>query len=240
MGHVKVVQSGKTIELYEYERELPCREKSRKSSRDIYDFTTIKRRGNNLKEQKKNFVRLVRSNLEGVGNPLLVTLTMREIRTISYSYHSFHLFVTKLRQRLGKAFQYIAVPEFQRRGAVHFHVLIWGIDDRYYRTERSTRFFANLWREGFVDIIRTDGSARLAGYLGKYMSKTISDSRLSGKKAYSASRGVKRPAKFSGPIITGYFQEIYGIELSTDSPVHEREYSTQYLGKCNYKVYRIK
>lgn len=244
MGHTKTIQSGNQIEVWNYERELPYiahgPRKKKQIHTDLYSFKTVLKRRDNISRQKKNFVRLVQANLAGTDAPIFLTLTMREVVEISEANKSFNRFSTKIRQRLGKEIRYISVPEFQKRGAVHFHVLIWGLEENLIKTERHTRFIAKLWSEGFIDLKKTDGSIKLAGYLGKYMAKSLSDPRLSMRRAYNASRNVKRPAVFSGGIIKGYFKEVFGIELSTDTPCYEKQYTTQWLGRCDYKVYEIK
>lgn len=240
MGYTKTIQSGRTIEFYEFERELPShRFQKRRKPVGLYDFKALRRRGDNIQKQKKNFVRLVRANLTREELPIFLTLTMREITTLEFAQNRFNLFIKQARQGMGKSFRYISVPEFQKRGAVHFHVIVFGWPDKIIKDERRTRYIAKLWGQGFVDLLITDGSPALAGYMGKYLSKALSDYRLGGKRGYNASHNVRRPAVFRGDSIRGFSQEIWGIELSTAEPLHQRTYRTQWLGECNYKVYEL-
>jgi len=240
MGYSKVIKSGSQVELWEFERDLPRRNNHvRKTKRDLYDFAVNTRRRDNSARQKKAFVRLVRANLGGTRPPALVTLTMREIWPVAYSQSRFHVFTTKLRKRLGKTFRFIAVIEFQERGAVHFHALFWDLPQEIIENERSTRYIANLWGEGFVDIKQTDGSVKLAGYLGKYMAKALSDNRLSGKRAYNASHNVQRPLSLKGGLFRTYSELLIGIELSTAEARHDRSFETQWLGECRYRLYEL-
>jgi len=242
MGYSKVIQSGSQVELYEFERELPNTGGNRagKTKRDIYDFTPVIRRKDNVQRQKKSFIRLVRANLVGAHAPVLVTLTMREIVLSARAQHLFNVFVTKLRKHVGKTFRYISVLEFQKRGAVHFHILFWDLPENIVEHERRTRYIASIWGHGFVDIQRTDGSVKLAGYLGKYMAKSLSDKRLGGRRAYNASRNAKRPFSLRGSLYRAYAKVLSGVDdLSTFEPVHSRVFNTQWLGECVYKVYEI-
>src|SRR5690606_27837965 len=103
-----------------------------------------------------------------------------------------------LRNKFGKAFSYIAVSEFQKRGAIHFHALFWGLPAEVFSQERQTRTIALIWKQGFVYMKETDGNDKLSSYLAKYMVKTFTDPRLKNKKAYLASRNIKRPKIIAG------------------------------------------
>lgn len=267
MGHTKIIQAGNQIELYTYERDLPPKSYKRaKKPRNLYNFISIIKRKDNVQRQKTAFVRLVRANIERESVPTFLTLTMREIRSDTHSHDIFQKFITKIRYRLGKTFRYIAVSEVQKRGAIHFHVLLWEAEKKgikaclvskeYYNDktgkkkrkhicprgsgcERETRFLANLWGEGFADLFQTDNSPKIAGYLGKYLSKALLDHRYSGKKGYSASRNIKRPVLLPSTVLA-YSQDIWGIELSTEAnTLLSRSYQTQWLGRCDYKQIEI-
>jgi len=171
--------------------------------------------------------------------PVFVTLTMEEIREVSSSQRALHIFITSLRKDLGEKFRYISVIEFQKRGAVHFHTLLWDFPITLVQNERHTRYIQKLWGQGFVDFKQTDGSPKIAGYMGKYMAKAMHDKRLCSKRAYNASRNVYRPYSLKGSLFASYSQELIGLELSTLEPVHEKKFGTQWMGECHYKVYDL-
>lgn len=236
MGHAKVIQSGNTIEVYKYEYEIrPKRTSSRKRTSDRKAFS---RRADHIHRLRKAFLRLIRSNLVGTERPALLTCTMFQVRGIKESYSEFSDFIQRCRRVFGRELRYIAVPEFQKRGAVHFHVMIWGIG-HYVTKERDYRYLQNLWGQGFVDCILTDGSPKLAGYLAKYMSKAVFDNRLLSQKAYVCSRNIMRPVQVKGTAVIAYGKEIWGVELSTLTPVHERYFRSQWLGRAIYQRFEI-
>ena len=156
-----------------------------------------KKRRDNAQRSGMAFRRVVCSNLTANENPILVTLTHKENEgDISKSNRLFKLFIQRCRIKYGGAFRYIAVPEFQRRGAVHYHALFWGLPAGLHSRERETRELANVWRNGFTDIILTDGNEKLSSYLAKYMIKNLQDERLWNHKVYFCSRNIKRPIVF--------------------------------------------
>ena len=220
-----------------------------------------KRREFSITRCRKSFFRLVRANMSK-SPPALLTLTMLEIVDIAEAYQCLHKFGQRLRRTFGKSLSWIAVPEFQKRGAVHFHILIWEVpaelpcilgktyrdstgkkhrqhlcpEDR--QCERRTRVIASIWKYGFVDLEKTDGSPKLATYLAKYMTKTISDSRLLKKKAYNATRNILRPEIYNNPFQVSIVLEMWDITKDT-KPEYERKYDTKWLGQCRYTTYLL-
>jgi len=164
---------------------------------------------------------------------------MRQVVPLREGYRAFTLFTQRLRRKKQSPILYIAVPEFQKRGAVHFHVLIWGLSDEEIIGERKTRELAQLWGQGFVDIRSTDGGDRLVGYLTKYMSKNLFDNRLRGQKAYTATRNLVRPVSLNSPFQVDSVKRIWSLGVD-NLPLTEKQYQTKFMGKCNYSVYNIK
>lgn len=275
MSYQKLVVSGNTLEVYTYEYEPISKYKS--PMERWVDFTfgdafrstpmyprLIERtkQERNIQRAHKTFVRLVKANL--YDTPQLLTLTYSEnISDISRAWKDFTVFALSLRRRYPQI-RYIVVPEFQKRGAVHFHCLLFNypsefictghfrnrfkngvtLKSRYFKhdcppdkaCEKNTRFLAKRWGHGFCDLSPTDGSPKLAGYLAKYMSKAMSDSRLCGKKAFSSSRNCVRPVSISSIKMPIAVQTILD-----DFEVQDREaervqiFTTKFLGDCLYQ-----
>lgn len=237
MAYTKIIQSGSIIEQWTYEKEPNPDRLVRKKPR-IRRTIHRERRADNIKKCKAAFTRLVRANLSPSKPPFLLTLTMRSIVSIDEAYRSYTAFGKRLRTRYGQGISWVAVPEFQKRGAVHFHVLVFDLPYEAYSNERRTRSLANLWGEGFCDIRKTDASPKLASYLGKYMSKAMQDLRLVGKRGYSASRNVLRPVSLNTAFSVRTFRELWGL-TGDNSLVKEREYDTMFLGRCIYKQFNV-
>lgn len=133
-----------------------------------------------------------------------ITLTFKENLTdIVQANKIFNAWVSNIR-KLKKDFKYIAVPEFQKRGAVHYHVLSnLGREDTniiYLQKERvgkakdlTTIYDVKYWTKGFarVDFIKSDYK-KIYGYICKYMTKDI-DIKLFGKHRYFNSQNLVKP-----------------------------------------------
>jgi len=83
--------------------------------------------------------------------------------------------------------------------------------------------------------VPTDGSDKLATYLGKYMSKQLLDERLLAEKAYMYSRNCLRSVSLSGRSISDVAKEQLGVDNSMLQVV--KEFDTLWLGRCVYKKY---
>jgi len=265
MGHIKIIESGDTLEIYRYERELPKRRHTykKRDPRPVRRYRS--RRLDNVGRLKKGFARLVRVNLARDSDVTLLTLTMARRVRLSTAYGYFTGFAHCLRKKLGKDFQYIAVPEFQKKGRVHFHCIVWGLSDELILNEGSTgkgikgkrrfaewldkkgygierlgntRFLQRIWGYGFCDLTPTDGSSKLASYLSKYMSKAVFDKRILSQKAYVSSRGIVRPMQTSLHEVGGYAKELWGVDES--NLTYSRDFDSMWLGRCNYQVYNLK
>ena len=254
MGYKKIIRYGNSMELYEYEKHpdtLGRRRGNRRGRKNISGDKSLGtdgekvvcrqeelgKRQDNARSVSVVFRRLVSSNLSGSELPLLITFTYKEnMSDISVGYKDYRSFIQNLRYKFGKDFKYICVPEFQKRGAVHFHALFWVLPSETCVRERHTRDIARLWGKGFVDMMLTDGNEKISGYLAKYMSKAFIDPRLKNQKAYTTSRNISRPTIEKGDYA---FWPIIDEFALNNPPIFDKEYWTKWLGTCRYRHYKI-
>jgi len=255
MGYNKIISYGKIVEIYHYEERPRSTGRKKAATTGAATVPLLSSDRQNVHAEKQppkvrtreharravlSFRRLVAANLGGNDNPVLASLTYREnIDDLGRCRKDFNAFAKALRDTFDNGLRYICVAEFQKRGAVHFHALIWGLPKGTVDRERSSRLVASLWGQGFVDLVQTDGNIKIASYLAKYMGKMFADPRLAGRKAYIASRNILRPMIDKDALIMPYFYGANGIDLSTATIFDKREYDTQWLGRCNYKQYHL-
>lgn len=258
MGHIKVIQSGTQIEVFEYEREVLNRPmfRKKKKKRTLGMLLMNRVRKDNLNTRLSAFRRLITANLND-ENCYFITLTIHEVCSLDVSYCYLRRFVSLVRRTYAPDFRFVAVPEYQKRGAVHFHVMAWGLPlelieneapywireediGQMVKIQRGNRFLQRCWARGFLDCLVTDGSPKIVGYLSKYMRKSMLDNRTYGKRAFVYSRNCMRPVSLSSSTSIDYATKAWDIDLSTSEALHEKEFSTLWLGKGRYRLFDLK
>lgn len=132
-----------------------------------------------------------------------ITLTFKEnITDLSFANKQFHNFVRKIR-RVVPEFKYLCVPEFQKRGAVHYHLMT-NLDPKSHKDiitpqknndTKNKMYDVKFWLHGFTsvfDLNLADNNFSVALYLGKYFWKDI-DNRLFGHRKIMYSQNLKKP-----------------------------------------------
>lgn len=236
--YVRYIQSGNIVESYEYakfpsggfRKHIVRRYRGRRCISSFRSWRSLNR-------ARQQFIRLVSSNLVGVS-PYFLTFTTLSVKDVKEGYRLWSSFVCRCR-RLWPDFKFVCVPEFQSRGVLHFHCLLWGVDVSYFLNERVNRTIQNLWGYGYVDCIPTDGSIKLAFYFSKYMCKSLSDKRFVGAKAYCSSRNLLRSVSISSQAASSFAKEMWGLDVD-NLPCKIKSYDTMWLGRAIYKQYIIK
>lgn len=216
---VKIIHCGDTYQIYKFDK---IRSKENKKDRDIPILPKVSIKDidtdnlykpdrveevkpillSNAIRSNLNCQRIAKANRDSWES--FITLTFKEnITDIVYANKIFNAWVSNVR-KLKKDFKYIAVPEFQKRGAVHYHILSnLGKEDtniiipQKERTEKTkdltTLFDVKYWSRGFarVDFIKSDYK-KIYSYICKYMTKDI-DNKLFGKHRYLSSQNINKP-----------------------------------------------
>lgn len=161
----------------------------------------------NIQRSKFELQRLVKSN-EDIFKTF-ITLTFAEnITSVEQANKKFAIWRTKIKS-IFKEFSYICVPEFQKRGAIHYHLLtnieinkLYNNIELIYNQENSNNIIEHFkyknqydvkyWSYGFSSVFPMK-DINVVGYLSKYMTKDI-DNRLWGKRRYLYSMNLKRPS----------------------------------------------
>lgn len=126
-----------------------------------------------------------------------ITLTFADnITDISKANNEYKKFIYKIK-RVFKEFKCLCVPEFQKRGAVHFHLLTnISVDNEiliYKQNDNKKFFHIKYWNNGFDSVEDVKGNMKkIIGYISKYMTKDIDD-RLFSHHRYYYTRNLKRP-----------------------------------------------
>jgi len=243
MGYARIVQYGDTMEYYEYEKPFIER-RIRRSPSALERKRTAERRKQgvprsefSIRRARANFTHLVAENLYQRGAPALITLTnhLPDV-SLTQGFRNLASFKKNVQNQMGVTLTYIAVPEYQKRGRLHYHLLAWGLGEAQTKFERSTRNLQRLYGKGFLDVrVAYDSSPKLASYLAKYFTKAYADPRNVGKRTYTASRDVNRPRAYGSNSLSSYTDSTLIDPLDAKLVV---SYNTKYLGRCTLTKYK--
>ena len=233
---------GKIVEITEIEKETSkVRVYAARKRRVVFGA----RRPDNIRRTKQICLRRVLSAIEELGCPLLVTLTFAgDASDASLANDSLRSFQVRLHDKFTNAHS-IFVPELSPRGRIHFHGLLFGVplslgdtlENRRvvsYGEERRDRILARLWKKGFVDAKKTDGSGKLAFYISKYITKGADEVLFNAMRLIRTSRGFPKEI-----FIRGEVAEFIAKQYSKRQAVSEWTHHNVFLGKINRKTYRL-
>jgi hypothetical protein len=228
----KAIFSFSTLELYEY----PLIHKSNNSflSNNIINIKIQKpyspqigyiKSSNRAKTQIR---RLISSNLDfSVFYTLTFASNVTDIKTAN---NLFNQFIKRLNTYLNsknlKSCKYMAIPEFQKRGAVHYHLLL----NNPYITQTVIN---KLWQHGFTKIKTIYNQKFMAFYFMKYFSK--SDIRMYKKKRFFTSQNLLKPLILYGLDIDLYFTILFErLKL-----YYKTEFYNKFIGTIKYYSFYI-
>ena len=260
---IKVVDCGEYIQVYYYENSKIIRHK-----KDNIDLELTKQKinnifnekndlketsNNNLKENKIEMKNIIRSKLtcQRIAKTnadkwkSFITLTFEEnITNIKEANKKFNYFTNKVR-RIKKDFSYIAIPEFQKRGAIHYHLLtnlecnsnlipkrpkkrLYNPNTKRYK--ELEYYDLKYWNDGFSSAeLMTGDIKKIVGYISKYMTKDV-DNRLFGYRRFFYSQNLIMPKDNYIDINNVKEYEFYQKKVQDKEVIYQNEYINPYDG----------
>lgn len=211
---VKIVSCGNYFQVYQYFAKKLISDKNLEKKSSISNMVEVVKKESeefgykeieekNIKRSKLNLQRLIKSNEEKFK--VFITLTFEEnMLDIKQANKLLSKFLNNMKNRYFSDLCYICIPEFQKRGAIHYH-LITNIDydnlkllskeekKIWDKRKKKWQIFktCNYWKNGFSSVIKLE-NINIVGYLSKYMTKDI-DNRLFGFRRYTYSQNLVHP-----------------------------------------------
>lgn len=197
-NHEKIILIPKT---HGYIHKLKCHKRSNKdlkcNCRNYETSANQKLKNNKIRSKIKMYEKAV-LNFEMANEISFITLTFKKnINDIQQANKYFVRWIQKLQYRYGSDFKYLRVAEPQKRGAIHYHIII----DKY--MELAVPYWLQIAREGVKKqgqknlLVEYGTEKNVIGYLSKYIGKTFVDKDWLGVnlKAYQFSRNCQTPIK---------------------------------------------
>jgi len=169
--------------------------------------------------------RLVQTNFDNQAK--FLTLTFRNTQEFNINdprtcHDRFVNFIRRLVYQYGD-FRYIAVPEFQKRGAIHYHMVC---DLPYIPSDTLEA----VWSHGFVKINAVRKSSRVGIYIAKYLTKESYSDELMKIRKFFTSKNLKRPTVIYGKKVVDLLTKL----KSKYEPQFVSRYDSLYNGEIKY------
>lgn len=244
----KIVISGYIIEIYNYSTGYlkgftdNTGETGRKS--DYISENYEEHRKQVLQRAKRDLRRLINANYMQYGKEFttkFLTLTFGDnVTDLNVANYEFEKFIKRLNYYCfgtKKAnLKYTCVIEFQKRGAIHYHVII------YNMPYIKANIIQDVWRNGFIKINKIDDIDNVGAYVAEYLGnaekgqgKDVLDDRLQGKKSYFNSRGLFKPIEITDKKVV----EQVATALSPENIKYSAAFENEHLGQISYTQYNI-
>ncbi len=230
----RIIVSGNVVEITTYERGY---------FKNYHDAKKVGRSSKNTTNEEKTFNRekvlqRARARVRRLvcANPQLnkfFTLTFAEnVTDLKYANNQFSCFIRRLNRYLDKIgkdrMQYIAVVEFQERGAIHYHLLCNLPYISVYKLQE-------IWKNGFVWIKNISNVDNLGAYVTKYMSKDNADERLVGNRCYFTSQGLQEPTTIEENGIENIISHLLlAGEIELRKEPYKNTFYNEQLGNIDY------
>ena len=188
----RLVVSGHYVERYQYSYPIIKREIRVRVGRSVVadGVRRLENRERVLARARTSVRRLVDCNPD--LNKFFTLTFADNVTDFAFANECFRKYVMRLKYNYKSDLKYLVVPEFQKRGAIHFHVIC---NLQYVPVAQ----LAELWGFGFCRINRIDNVTNVGLYVSKYIQKQFDDDRLHTKKCYWGSRNLKRSVVIDTP-----------------------------------------
>lgn len=131
--------------------------------------------------------------------------------------------------------RYIAVPEYHKKGGLHYHLLLGGITLAELQAEYLKDvncmgqiiplYKANVWKSGFSSVSEIVCPEACHKYVMKYITKADLDIRFHNKKRYHCSHNLVRPTCNRNSFVGGLFDEHYTLDVFQNELCLEKDYA---------------
>ena len=220
---------------FEEKKENNKRIEFSKEKKASCDYQIIRK--DNAMRSKLSLERLIKAN--DLEFKSFITLTFADnVTSIDKANEIFNIWRTRIKKILPN-FKYVCVPEYQKRGAVHYHIVsnikINSLLLPLQKNE-SSKYDVLYWNSGFTSAFPIE-DINVVSYMSKYMTKDM-DNRLYGRKRYFYSKNLYIPKTQYIDTNDNRAYEYMNKLLENKKLVYESSYANSYsLEITNFKEF---
>lgn len=237
----KVIISGDVVEMYEYElgylkgfkKEAPGGRTTGEKSENY-----LENRKATIQRAKRDIRRLINANIGqwGTNTAKFMSLTYSDNVTDRVQANkNFTKFIQRLNYHIyGEKctkLRYLAVVEYQERGAIHYHMITFNMPYIPLKTIQN-----EIWKHGICWINKIDEVDNVGAYVSEYMGKDEQgkdDERSEGKKLYFSSRNLNKPIEITDKKIV----DAVAAALPLEKRKFKTEFQNEHVGKVIYSQF---
>jgi len=241
----KLIISGSVLELYNYQSPVfygakdeelkKTEEKKQKREKGKISPSSVYRAKANLRRRITANGWAWRDNLGNKFMPMFITLTFKEnITDLKIAHKEFTDFIQRFNYLVndGKAvnLKYICVPEFQKRGAVHYHMILFNLPKlSVYKLKKIHA----TWGQGSYRLEKITDIKKMIVYVAKYITKQMADERFFGQKKYFASKDLLKPVVVRDEATIDEIMKF----VPKESKTFENEWENEWTIKTTYQYF---
>lgn len=240
----KLIDLGDYVKVIKYEKPI-FTVQVKATSRSVNEKKYLDVQEKNLSKVRKlknseidKFIHIVISNFK--VNDMFITLTYKkEEVTINEASKDFDNWIKRMRWRYGD-FKYVAIRSFQKRGTIHYHLLV--DIPRLPKEDLKNKTFEKIWGLGEVYIERiyklgvVYSHSPLLKYLVKNLKEFKADERAFGKRLYIKSKNLIEPT-----VIRGEYNNVMKHlrkDKSNLEQIDKRKCSVEFIGSIETQIYK--
>ena len=258
----KIVRCGDYLQVYFYSKKqvrndiknLYINDLKNKGNQIKFDFQESNKnndcvKNNNLNDiehrniirTKLNCQRLAKANAKDWTS--FITLTYAEnMQDIKQAKIELNYFIKNVK-KVKKDFKYIAITEFQKRGAIHFHLLTnLSLQDNYIiikQKDNNKYYNVKYWSKGFTSFEPLyNDLKKVIGYISKYMTKDC-DSRLFGIRRFTSSQNLIKPVEEYINIQERKHLDYFLDLIQNKQCIYENTYQDNFDNDISFKEYKV-
>lgn len=236
--NLKIVVSGQQVEVYNYKKQIwrdfekktQKKDTSKREPKQLDILETIKNKKEkqqySLNRTKKEIKRLVNANPQ--LNKFMTLTFADNITNVKQANYLFNQFIKRIAYRYTN-FKYLAVLEFQKRGAIHYHIVC-----NLPFIEMDALEYT--WGHGMVNIRKLDKVSNQGAYMSKYLGKELFSGRMFSKKKFFRSQTLNTSIEIFNWLAQKFIEKF----LQLLDPVFESSFESEWAGEVEYSAYSLK
>lgn len=126
---------------------------------------------------------------------------------------------------------YIAVPEYHKKGGIHYHMLVGGIKwedlkPKFWKLDKNGTPIYNVtaWTWGYSTVTRIKNGEAAKHYVCKYITKQHFDERFFGKRRFHTSQNIIRPTTYHAESEDGSVWGALDLDMWQVKYLHKRKH----------------